>query len=1007
MASKNNTSPSIMIGETRTSSSSGNKRFGSLRNLPKSWLIAAIIFYCASVITVGLLAGLLPRRTQHITILATPTQSVTTTTPSIITPATTTTTTLTSTHEPSICIEDECNPRLSNDLIVHNYTLQYLYNDTTQTHVQGVVIIEFTLKQPMKQIIYHSKRMIELEEPALYENGIYQFVSMKKYIPHDYISLRLMANASFPSNRYKLEQKFVVSLTDGNTGFYQSIFQDGDETMGKLLSTKFEPTDARKAFPCFDEPHLKAEFIINIIHPENTIAIANFPIDAEALVDGLRQTSFERTFRMSTYLAAWAILPDTYKGLSDNDDEPQLTIWARREPTVKNHTALALKIATGAIPFFTEYFDTAVPMPPKTDFLAVPDFSSGAMENWGLITFREDRLIFDEKVVSTTQKHLFAETIVHELAHFWFGNYVTCKWWDDLWLNEAMATWLSYKPFAVTDPDWKMELQSLTENVIPSMWDDAKPSSHPIVVKNVTDAGEITSLFDSITYSKGASILRMLEKIVGSQTFRNGLREYLKINAFDVGDPSFFYNKLFNDTNGEEFMKNWLEELNYPLVNIVLKVENNETKVDFTQSRFIISNALDSSHLNQTYRWKIKLECLLGGHPDSDIVDVDASTIAFIFDTEHTTRIFPGKSYSWIKCNRDFTGYYVTEYSSSSSSDIWQHLSTALEGQPVFFSNEDRVNLLQDTFLLSYNGLVDYKEPLRIVRTLIKMNIEEYVHWRTFQWHWDTLANLVDYLPNILDKFQTFAHQQILSGGETLDTILTLNPTDNDNTKLIKGLKFEFLCRMNHADSIRKASELFKTIPIQYFNNSDIGIGIGADFLTTVYTYHLKHDDNEADWNMMFNYYKIAVSPQEQTRALMAICSTNNADRLNRLLNEGLVTGANTIRRQDYFAMMGYMSRHAIGRETVWSFYRDNYQRLVDTFTLEHRGFGRAILSITHSFQESSYLEQMSALFTRYPNAGAGTSARKQAVDQVNMNIEWIKSREQNLHDALDATLRQ
>ncbi|CAF4388362.1 unnamed protein product, partial [Adineta steineri] len=135
-------------------------------------------------------------------------------------------------------------------------------------------------------------------------------------------------------------------------------------------------------------------------------------------------------------------------------------------------------------------------------------------------------------------------------------------------------------------------------------------------------------------------------------------------------------------------------------------------------------------------------------------------------------------------------------------------------------------------------------------------------HWRTFQWHWDTLANLVDYLPNILDKFQTFAHQQILSGGETLDTILTLNPTDNDNTKLIKGLKFEFLCRMNHADSIRKASELFKTIPIQYFNNSDIGIGIGADFLTTVYTYHLKHDDNEADWNMMFNYYKIAVSPQ-------------------------------------------------------------------------------------------------------------------------------------------------
>ncbi len=222
-------------------------------------------------------------------------------------------------------------------------------------------------------------------------------------------------------------------------------------------------------------------------------------------------------------------------------------------------------------------------------------------------------------------------------------------------------------------------MQALTEEVIPVMWDDAKPSSHAIVVQNVNSAAEITSLFDSITYSKGASILRMLEKIVGSDTFRDGLRDYLTLNAFDVGDPSDFYNKLFTNISGEEFMKNWLEELNYPILNVYLKVETNGTSITFNQSRFIISNALDSSNLTTDYRWKINIQCVLGeNHSNSNI---DSDTIDFILDTEQETQFLPGKFYTWIKCNRDFQGFYVTQYSSESSS--WQHFSSVLEAQPI------------------------------------------------------------------------------------------------------------------------------------------------------------------------------------------------------------------------------------------------------------------------------------------------------------------------------------
>jgi hypothetical protein len=186
------------------------------RRIPKRWILAALLFYIASVVTVGLLAGLLPKRIQHITILGTPTS---------------TTTAVPTTADPSVCIDDECNPRLLSDIIVDKYELEYQFNHTEQTTVPGRVKIEFTLKQPIKQLIYHSKRLLELEPPALYEDDVYRFVSMKLYLPNDYVSLRLTSNDFFAPNKYTLVQNFVVNLTDGNVGFYQNVYKDGNDTM--------------------------------------------------------------------------------------------------------------------------------------------------------------------------------------------------------------------------------------------------------------------------------------------------------------------------------------------------------------------------------------------------------------------------------------------------------------------------------------------------------------------------------------------------------------------------------------------------------------------------------------------------------------------------------------------------------------------------------------------------------------------------------------------------------
>ncbi|CAF1636307.1 unnamed protein product [Rotaria magnacalcarata] len=978
-------------------------RFASLRTVPKSWIIIAVIFYCASLLTVGLLAGLVPRRIQYTNVFATPTRPPKTTETTETTEITETTSTTT---KPSVCIDDECNPRLVSDLIVHSYELEYIYNDTTQTTVQGKVTIEFTLKQPTKQLIYHAQGFVRLEEPALYEDGVYRLVSTRKYIPNDYLSLYRTADDLFAPNQYRLVQQFVVQLTDTFTGFYQSTYQDKDETMGKLLAAKLRPINARKAFPCFDEPQLKAQFKIRIIHPQNTIALSNFPIIQETNQNNVIQTIFDDTFRMSTYIATWAILPDTYGKILDDPEEPQVTVWARREPTEKNQTAFALEIAMNSITFYEEYFSVSEALPLKIDILAINNFASVAMESSGLISFREDRITYNEKTMSTYQKLQVANIVAHEIGHSWFGNYVTCKWWDDLWFSEAMVSWLCRKPLDINYPDWNIEVQALTDDVILAMWEDAKPSSHAIVVKNVTGVSEILDYLDLLTYTKGVSVLRMLEYIATRDKFRSGLQNYLMINAFDVGDLNMFYDQLLNNTNGTQFMKSWLEEPNYPLLHVQLNVENGDTKLTFTQSRFILSNALNSSHLDKNYRWKIHIKCILGGNSsDFDTNNRTGDIIDFILEKEQDTENLPGTSYSWIKCNQNFQGFHVTQYSFPTTT--WQSFTSVIETQPTFFSIEDKVNLMQDTFLLAYKGLIDYAEPLRIIRSLTKIHMTEYVHWRTFQWHWDTLAELIDYLPDTLTKFRDFAIQQVLANDVTLDYILSPDVDDNHNEKLVKGILFTLLCRMNHPDAIERASGLFKSIPIAHFNNSDVAIGVAADFLSDVYKYHLQNDDNEADWNNMYNYYQVTTSTHEKTRALIAISSTNNKDRLNKLLNEGLIGGPNTIKRQDYFPMMGHMSRHATGREAVWSFYKENYSNLANTFTLENRPFTTAIASITRSFEKESFLHEMLDLFLKHPNAGTGgEAARQQAIDQVNMNIEWVKSRESSLRDAFDTISR-
>ncbi len=517
-------------------------------------------------------------------------------------------------------------------------------------------------------------------------------------------------------------------------GFYQSTYKSNKGESVPIATSKFQPTYARRAFPCFDEPSFKSEFTVTLIRPsERYIALSNMPVERELANSPSKdytEVTFQRSRPMVTYLACFIVCDFEYEEKLTDLHKTKFRVYATSQQ--KERMKYALEIGANMTDFYESYFDIQYPLP-KQDMIAIPDFVSGAMEHWGLITYRETNLLFDERESSSRNQQRVASVVSHELAHQWFGNLVTLSWWDDLWLNEGFASYMENKGVANYHQDWDMESQFLTADLHYVMDLDATINSHPIV-QAVDHPDQITEIFDAISYSKGASVLRMLEDFMSPEEFRIGIKRFLEKYKYGNAVTADLWQELAQvssqQLNISRIMDTWTRQMGYP----VLTVERvKPTEWRLMQSRYLLDgSALDSPNDISPfgYKWEVPITWITSGDPN-------ARNQKWLSAKDPFVLVNAQSGTDWVKFNVGQHGYYRVNY----PQEEWLNFAQLLMENHQVLSTTDRANLINDAFSLAESGHIPYSIPMSMTKYLRKE--QSLVPWESAYEKLNTLGRLL------------------------------------------------------------------------------------------------------------------------------------------------------------------------------------------------------------------------------------------------------------------------
>ena len=750
----------------------------------------------------------------------------------------------------------------------------------------------------------------------------------------------------------ELQIKFVGCLNDKMAGFYRSKYTvNGEEKW--MATTQFESTDARRAFPCWDEPALKAKFRVSLSIPKSLDALGNMPIKTKEEEGDLVKFTFEESPIMSTYLLAFIVGEFDY--VEDKTNEGVL-VRVYTPPGKSEQGKYALDIACRTLSFYTEYFGISYPLP-KSDMIAIADFSSGAMENWGLITYRETALLIDSSS-GITQKQRVAYVVAHELAHQWFGNLVTMEWWKELWLNEGFATWVGNLAVAEFYPEWNIWTSFSSSYFSNAQSLDSMLTTHPIEVE-VYNSAEIDEIFDAISYCKGASIIRMIATYLGEEAFKKGLNIYLNRHQYANATTDDLWKALSESSgkNVKQFMDNWIKRPGLPVLT-VKQVDENPNQLSISQERFLSSGKKATEEQNSIWN------CSIGV-----LTEHTKEPIFIEFNSESQVITLPDgivkDSNDWIKLNASQSGFFFVNYDSK----MLNNLTKAVNEKKL--SPLDCIGLLSDAYSLTKSGRMKTSQLLQLLQGF--SNETEYTVIEEIYSSLSAINTIWENQP-CSDSIRKFAADLVSPTVKRLGW--DSKKDDSDLDKLLRVLAISNASKYGDKDVINEALKRFE----------QGRESIDADIRRTVYKIAVQHGPEE-NFEKMKEIFRSAPMHAEKLQALSAMGASKDPSLKLKTL-EFVVLG-DEVRSQDIVYGPSSVNNSLEGTEIAWNFLKENWE----TYKTKLAGSGY-LLARCIQYSSSGFLSEERAVevenyFKEHPTPQA-ERAIQQTLESIRSKSAWL-----------------
>ncbi|XP_060648942.1 aminopeptidase N-like isoform X1 [Drosophila nasuta] len=902
----------------------------------------------------------------------------------------------------SFCFE---NYRLPSSIKPHHYNLRLLthLNDYTRLFFTGDVEIHLHILQATNNITLHVGSRLNIDTTGIWMQSVaskcHKDIAIKgveRDSKFDFYILHLNTQL-WPSQRYVLRLPFWARLCQTLSGYYASSYQNECGQTRFISITQFEPTDARTAFPCFDEPNLKATFNITLGHHKHYNALSNMPLAEKIPMCERRNwvwSIFRQTEIMSTYLVAFSI--NDFAGYASYNDpyERQVKFITWAQSSAIEQCKYAAEIGPRLMAYYEQLFGISYPLP-KMDQLAVPDFSAGAMENWGLITYREASLLYAEEASSLLDKQRVTNIIAHELAHQWFGNLVTMEWWNDLWLNEGFATYVATLGMNALCSNWHAYEEESVENVLAILYTDSFCNTRPIHQPSVRRGSQIAELFDVITYRKGAVIIRMMHFFIGDKAFKRGLNSYLQKHSFinakqqdlwlQLTEAAHLLKTMPHDLDVQIVMDTWTFQPGIPLISVQRHYFTKSATI--TQSRYRMYDEVEPPKMNE-----------------SPLQSEPCWFVPISYTTDSQSNFVSTEPRAWLRCQGGevlplelldlpyaqewliLNVQLATPYRINYDTGNWELIIKGLQSgvfKRIHVMN--RAQLLDDSLSLAWSGHLSYALALKLLGYL--KHEHEFIPWRAAL----NQLSAIERIMRQTSEFEEFQHFM----NHLLDPIYNYlggihEDADNRHHVAHKTLINRWACRLNQADCVKGALKYYHRWFI--LNNPDESNPVPQNLRTVIYCTAVQHGDAD-DWNFFWRRYTNSSVASEKRLILLSLSCSRKVDQIEHYLKV-IFREKSLIRKQDVSQIFEAIVRNDIGFHIAKDFVMHKFEKLKQFYESNRRELAALLVKIAQNINcQRDYQQMRTFIETQKQLLESSMLILRRALEQAQLNLRWRQKR--------------